>query len=251
MLVSLVTVVGIRDRPRAPGALTVAGVRREGGRVPGTSAADVVAALREHADPAEHATTSRRLDGVPLVVVGVRMGTVFDVAKAHRALPLTEVAALLERDEYEARMVGVAVLDFRARAPRIDADGRRALYDVWMDHLDGMVTWDLIDRSAPRVVGLHLLHGDRAPLFALAASDDPWHRRTAVVATFLIIRAGDVADPLRICAQVAADPETLVQSALGTALREIGRVDPAARDAFVAEHGPTMTATARRVAATP
>ncbi|GIG22643.1 hypothetical protein Cch01nite_33670 [Cellulomonas chitinilytica] len=216
--------------------------------MPGSSAADVLAALRGHADPGEHATTSRRLDGVPLVVIGVRMGTVFDIAKAHRTLPLPEVAALLERDEYEARMVGAAVLDFRARAPRIDADGRRALYDVWMDHLDRMVTWDLIDRSAPRVVGLHLRDGDRAPLFVLAASDDVWHRRTAVVATFSIIRAGDVADPLRICTLVAADPEKLVQTALGTALREIGRIDPAARDAFVADHGPTMTATARRVA---
>lgn len=219
--------------------------------MPGTSAADVLAALRRHADPAERATTSRRMDGVPLVVVGVRMGTVFDIAKAHRGLPLAEVAVLLERDEYEARMVGVAVLDFQARAPRIDADGRRALYDVWMAHLDRMVTWDLVDRSAPRVVGLHLLHGDRAPLFTLAVSDDVLHRRTAVVATFLIVRSGDVRDPLRVCALVAADPEKHVQSALGTALREVGRVDPAARDAFVAEHGPTMSATARRVASTP
>ncbi|MEN0130152.1 MAG: DNA alkylation repair protein [Brevundimonas sp.] len=215
------------------------------------SADDVVDELRAHADPREHATTSRRLAGIPLVAVGVRMGTVFDVAKAHRSLPLHEVAALLQRDEYESRMVGVSVLDFRARAPRLDDDGRAALYDVWMDHLDRMITWDLIDRSAPRVVGLHLAHRSREPLFALAASGDPLHRRTAIVATFLLVRSGDLDDPLAICALLAADPDPLVQSPVGTALREVGRVDAARRDAFVAEHGATMSAAARRVAMTP
>lgn len=214
------------------------------------TAVDVVEELRRHADEREHATVSRRMDGVPLDVVGVRMGTVFAVAKAHRDLPLPEVAALLERDEYESRMVGVSVLDFRARAPRLDDDGRQALYDVWMDHLDRMVAWDLIDRSAPRVVGLHLRHRSREPLFALAASPDPLHRRTAVVATFALVREGDVDDALAICALLAADDDKLVRSPVGTALREIGRVDVGRRDAFLAEHGPTMSAAARRVALT-
>ena len=212
------------------------------------TATDVVAALHRHADEREHAKTSRRMVGVPLSVVGVRMGTVFAVAKEHRALPLPEVASLLERDEYESRMVGVSVLDFRARAPRLDDDGRQALYDVWMDHLDRMVAWDLIDRSAPRVVGLHLLHRSREPLFTLAASSDVMHRRTAVVASFAIIRERDLDDPLALCALLAADRDPLVQSPIGTALREVGRVDAARRDDFLATHAAVMTAAARRVA---
>lgn len=212
------------------------------------TATDVVDELRRHADERELAKTTRRMVGVPLRVVGVRMGTVFAVAKEHRALPLPEVAALLERDEYESRMVGVSVLDFRARAPRLDDDGRQALYDVWMDHLDRMVTWDLIDRSAPRVVGLHLRHRSRDPLFTLAASPDVMHRRAAVVASFALIREGDLDDPLAICGLLAADRDPLVQSPVGTALREVGRVDAARRDEFLAAHAAVISAVARRVA---
>nr|WP_281357096.1 DNA alkylation repair protein [Cellulomonas septica] len=204
--------------------------------------------MHRHADERELAKTSRRMVGVPLSVVGVRMGTVFALAKEHRALPLPEVAALLERDEYESRTVGVSVLDFRARAPRLDDDGRQALYDLWMDHLDRIVAWDLIDRSAPRVVGLHLRHRSRDRLFTLAASPEPLHRRTAVVATFAIVRHGDVDDALAICALLAADRDPLVQNPVGTALREVGRVDAARRDAFLAAHATMMSAAARRVA---
>lgn len=159
---------------------------------------------------------------------------------------------LLDRDEYEARMVAVAILDFKARAPRIDDSidgaGRGELYELWMRRIDRMGIWDLIDRSAPRVLGRYLLNKPREPLFALAASADVWHRRTAVVATFTIIRAGDLEDPLRLCTWLAGDPERFVQTALGTALREIGTVDPGRLRAFLAAHESQLSAAARRVA---
>jgi 3-methyladenine DNA glycosylase AlkD len=213
-------------------------------------AAAVLAALRDRADDAERARIERRMTDPAVPVIGVRMGTVFDIAKAHTALPLGEVDRLLGRDEYEARMVAVAVLDFKARARRIDDAGRGELYELWMRRIDRMDIWDLIDRSAPRVIGLYLLDKSREPLRRLAASPDVWHRRTAVVAAFSIIRAGDVDDPLAICAQLAGDPEKFVQTALGTALREIGRIDPARLTVFLGRHGAALSAGARRVAGT-
>ena len=73
-------------------------------------------------------------------------------------------------------MVAVAILDFKARARGID-DARAAgeLYELWMRRIDRMGIWDLIDRSAPRVLGLYLLDKPRDPLFTLAASADVWH----------------------------------------------------------------------------
>lgn len=210
----------------------------------------VLAALRAHADTAERDRIRRRLPDPAVPVIGVRMGAVFDIAKAHTALPLGEVERLLDQDEYEARMVAVAVLDFKARAWRIDDAGRRELYELWMRRIDRMDIWDLIDRSAPRVLGLYLLDKPRDPLRRLAASPDRWHRRTAVVATFLIIRAGDLEDPLAICMQLAGDPEKFVQTALGTALREVGRIDPARLTVFLDVHGHALSADARRVART-
>ena len=213
-------------------------------------AAALLASLRERADDAERARIERRMTDPAVPVIGVRMGTVFDIAKAHTALPLAQVDRLLGRDEYEARMVAVAVLDSKARARRIDDAGRAELYELWMRRIDRMDIWDLIDRSAPRVIGLYLLDKSREPLRRLAAAPDVWHRRTAVVAAFSIIRAGDVDDPLAICAQLAGDPEKFVQTALGTALREIGRIDPARLTVFLGRHGAELSAGARRVAGT-
>ena len=97
-------------------------------------------------------------------VIGVRMGAVFEIAKAHAGLSLADVDALLDRDEYEVRMVAVALLDFKARDRRIDDAGRRELYEMWMSRLDRMDIWDLIDRSAPRVLGVYLVDKSRDPL---------------------------------------------------------------------------------------
>ncbi len=186
----------------------------------------------------------RMTDGVTQVI-GVRMGTVFDIAKRNAGMPLVEVERLLTSGVYELKMVGVSVLDFRARAK--DAD-REALYGVWMRNLDAMNTWDYIDRAAPRVVGTYLLDRPRNVLFELAASSDRWHRRTAITAAFSIIRARDLADPLALCEVLAADPEHLVQTNVGVALREIGRVDPVVLEDFLARRGSDLSAHARRTA---
>ncbi|GAA1995024.1 DNA alkylation repair protein [Microbacterium pumilum] len=190
----------------------------------------------------------KRMTDAATRVIGVRMGTVFDIAKANTRMPLAEVDRLLDSDLYELRMVAVSILDFKARARGIDDVGRKELYDLWMRRLNRIDTWDYIDRSAPRVVGWYLLDKPRDVLFELARSDDRWHRRTAITAAFWIIRAHDLDDPLVLCDILAADPEHLVQTNVGVALREIGRVDPDRLEEFLARRGDDLSAHARRTA---
>ncbi len=214
------------------------------------TAESVHAALLASADESERAKTTKRMTDDRTAVIGVRMATVFAIAEAHTDLDLAEVDRLLDSDTYELRMVAVSVLDFRARRRRITADERRELYELWMRRLDHIDTWDYIDRSAPRVVGLHLLDQPRDVLFELARSPDRWHRRAAVVAAYAIIRSGDLDDPLALCELLAADPERFVQTAVGTALREIGYVDRARLEEFLERRGPELLAEARRTART-
>ena len=116
-----------------------------------------------------------------------------------------------------------------------------------MDRID---TWDFIDRAAPRVLGGYLLDRPRDVLFDLARSDDWLWRRTAITAAFWIIRAGDLDDPLALCELLAADPEHLVQTNVGVALREIGRVDRGRLEEFLDRRGEDLSAHARRTART-
>ncbi len=203
------------------------------------------AALEAEASDEQRVKILGRMTDDATEVIGVRMGTVFDIAKVNERMPLPEVDLLLDSDVYELRMVAVSILDFQARAKGVD---RRALYELWMRRLDRIDTWDYIDRSAPRVVGWYLLDKPRDVLFELARSDDRWHRRTAITAAFWIIRAGDLDDPLALCEILADDPEHLVQTNVGVALREIGRVDAARLRAFLDRRGDDLSAHARRTA---
>lgn len=211
------------------------------------TAEDVRAALEAAASVDQRDKIQKRMTDESTRVIGVRMGTVFAIAKAHTGMPLTEVDRLLDSDTYEERMVAVSILDFTARAKNAD---RAALYDLWMRRLDRIDTWDYIDRAAPRVVGGYLLDKPRDVLFELARSEDRWHRRTAITAAFWIIRSGDLDDPLTLCEILAADPEHLVQTNVGVALREIGRVDRERLQEFLARRGADLSAHARRTART-
>lgn len=211
------------------------------------TAEDVRAALEAAASVDQRDKIQQRMTDESIRVIGVRMGTVFAIAKANTGMTLTEVDRLLDSDTYEERMVAVSILDFKARTKNAD---RAALYDLWMRRLDRIDTWDYIDRSAPRVVGGYLLDRPRDALFELARSDNRWHRRTAITAAFWIIRAGDLDDPLALCEILAADPEHLVQTNVGVALREIGRVDRERLDEFLARRGADLSAQARRTART-
>ncbi|MCP2637553.1 DNA alkylation repair protein [Microbacterium sp. HD4P20] len=209
------------------------------------TAESVRAALEAEASVDERVKIQRRIDDPRTEVIGVRMGTVFTIAKDNSRMPLAEVDRLLDSDAYELRMVAVSVLDFKARTK--DAD-RAALYELWMRRLDRLDTWDYIDRAAPRVVGWYLLDRPRDVLFDLARSPDRWHRRLAITAAFWIIRSRDLDDPLALCEILADDAEHLVQTNVGVALREIGRVDPGRLEEFLGRRGADLSAHARRTA---
>ena len=118
------------------------------------TAEGVLPALEAAASAEERAKIRSRMTDGRTEVIGVRMGTVFDIAKANTRMPLSEVDRLFDSDVYEVRVVAVSILDFKARARGLPDGDRKDLYDLWMRRLDRIDTWDYIDRSAPRVVGL-------------------------------------------------------------------------------------------------
>ncbi|MEV2278662.1 DNA alkylation repair protein [Nocardiopsis sp. NPDC049922] len=179
-------------------------------------------------------------------IIGVRMKHTFDIARSHRDLDLDVVRALLRSRWYEMRMVAVSILDARARRFAASAPERTALYELYLDEHAHIDTWDLVDRAAPRVVGEYLLDRSRERLHRLARSTNPWERRTAIVACFWIIRHGEPTDPVAILAVLADDPETFVQTALGTAVRELRRAHPDAAADF--ERAYPLSSAARRAA---
>lgn len=157
------------------------------------------------------------------VFLGVKMGTVFALAK-EAELPLSEVELLLDSELHEARVCAVSILDARARRARTTDDERRSLYELYLRRHDRINTWDLVDRAALHVVGRYLEARDRSPLYELAQSEDPYERRTAIVATMYYLRAGsdDAADTFAIAALLVDDESDTVRKGVGWALRTAG-----------------------------
>ncbi|MFE7407853.1 DNA alkylation repair protein [Isoptericola sp. NPDC057559] len=207
----------------------------------------VVADLRAVADPAAHPNRHYAGRGE---VLGVRMGTLFDVAKRYAAMPLDEVHRLLDEPAYEPRLAAFCVLDFAVRRRVTDAE-REARYRVYLDRHDRIDTWDMVDRAAPRVVGVYLRDRSREPLFELARSDDPLRRRTALTAPLAFTRPphpDGIADLLRLVELLHTDPDPVVRRPVGIALKHAGAADPAAVRAFLDRMGDALPAPVRREA---
>jgi 3-methyladenine DNA glycosylase AlkD len=208
--------------------------------VPEAVTADAfVAAMRAAQSEAERAKVARHVHG-DAEVIGVRMKHVFDTAKAFVDMPLDEVEKLLDSPYYEARLGAVSIMDFKTRRRGTTDDDRRALYELYLRRHDRIDNWDLVDRAAPRVIGWYLLDKRRDVLYELARSDDAMERRTAITATFWLIRNGDVDDALRIAEILLPDDEELVNKSVGTALREVGKVDEARLVDFLERHAGGM-----------
>lgn len=214
-----------------------------------TSTADgLLAELHAAADPAAY--PNRHYHG-GAGVLGVRMGTVFELAKRHSGMALSEVERLLEHAEYEPRLAAFCVMDFQVRRPRITDPEREQRYRLYVDRHDAIDTWDMVDRAAPRVVGMYLRERSREPLFELAASADPLRRRTAMTAPLAYTRPAHpagIADLLRLAELLAGDPDPVVSKPVGIALKHAGAVAPDEVQTFLDRMGERLSAPLRREA---
>lgn len=177
--------------------------------------------------------------------LGVRMTSVFELARAAADMPLDEVEKLLESPWHEARAGAVSIMDFQARSRSTTPGHRRALFELYLRRHDRIDSWDLVDRAAIHVVGGYLADKPRDPLYELARSPDPSERRTAIVATMYFLGSGDTRDLFEIAQLLANDPDESVQKATGWALRTAGT--PGLED-FLDHWAPSMARVALRYA---
>jgi 3-methyladenine DNA glycosylase AlkD len=166
------------------------------------------------------------------------------VAKEFRALPLAEAEKLLMSRIHEERLVALLILVAQfERAPD------RKIFELYRKRMAFVNNWDLVDSSAPNIVGGWLADKPRGLLDTLAKSKVLWYRRIAIVATFHFIRRGEHEDAIRIAGALVNDTHDLIHKAVGWMLREVGkRASSEALDRFLRKHAGTMPRTMLRYA---
>ena len=158
-------------------------------------------------------------------ILGVRMGQVFALAKEFMDMPLEEVEAMLESPIHEMRVGAVSIMDFQARSKKTTDTRRKELFNLYIRRHDRINTWDLVDRSAPWVIGSYLIDKPRKILYKLAKSKKMAERRTAIVSTLFFIGKGDVDDAFKLAEIMLYDKEDLIHKANGWALLFAGDKD--------------------------
>ncbi len=177
---------------------------------------------------------------------GVMVPEIRRVAQAHQELPFRQIAALLRSPFHEDRVCALMIMTMQSA--RADEAGRARMCREYLSHTAGINNWDLVDLSAPLIVGAALWGKDTAALDRLARSPCLWERRIAVVATWYFIRRGRFGETLRIARTLLGDRHDLIHKATGWMLREVGKRDRGLAERFVRRHIRRMPRTMLRYA---
>jgi len=220
--------------------------------MPQTTLRAVRRGLRAEADPEDAVNLQRFFKTGPGQYgegdrfLGVRVPALRRVARAHRDLPLPDAVEMLTSKWHEERLLALLLLVDRYR--RADAAGKQAVFDAYLANTQYVNNWDLVDASAPSIVGAHLRPGDTTLLDRFAGSANVWERRIAVLATFHGIKHREFGPALRMAERLLGDEHDLIHKAVGWMLREIGNRDPATEEAFLRQHCRMMPRTMLRYA---
>ena len=179
--------------------------------------------------------------------IGVRVPVLRALIRRFEDAPRAEIRKLLASPLHEARLLAVLLLVRQFQRSKEDADWR-AIYEFYLSQAGRINNWDLVDVSAPGVVGRWLAERSHAPLLKLARSPLLWERRIAIVATLHFMRQGDLDTTFRVADILLTDEHDLIHKAVGWMLRVAGDVDGARLREFLRTRHDRMPRTMLRYA---
>ena len=190
------------------------------------AADDVRKELKSMADPDKAAILQRFFKTGPGqygegdIFIGVMVPQSRQIAKNFSQLPLGEVRTLLYSRIHEERLVALLILARRYGSASSCME-KEEIVKFYLNHIKQVNNWDLVDLSAPNILGAHLVDSRdrRRLLYRLARSENLWERRIAIVATHHFIRNGDFSDTLKIAEMLLQDRHDLMHKAAGWMLR--------------------------------
>lgn len=221
----------------------------------GMKAANVRKELKSMADPDKAVILQRFFKtglgqyGEGDIFIGVTVPQSRKIAKKFSQLQLVEVKTLLYSRIHEERLVALLILVWRYSSALDNREEKEEIVKFYLDNIKQVNNWDLVDLSAPNILGAHLIDNrDRRLLYRLAKSENVWERRVAILATYHFIRNGDFSYTLKIAEMLLQDRHDLIHKAVGWMLREVGKRDVTAQEAFLEKYWSVMPRTMLRYA---
>jgi len=155
------------------------------------------------------------------IFLGISVGDQRAVAKRFSNFKLAEIRPFLKSKIHEERLVALLILV--QQFEKGSEEEKKKIFDFYFENVKGINNWDLVDLTAPKIVGAWLLDKNRKKLYKLAESKDLWEKRIAILATYTFIRKQDFKDCLAISKKLLQDKHDLIHKAVGWMLREVGK----------------------------
>ena len=210
--------------------------------------------LREFANPEKAKSLQRFFKtgkgqyGEGDVFLGVKVPMQRQVAKRYIDLNFQEIQELLNSKIHEERLTALIILTLKFKKAKKDNFTKRQIFEFYLKNSDRVNNWDLVDLSAPNIVGEFLQKEDTGILRQLAKSQNLWERRIAIISTAPFIRNRSFGETLAISDILLNDKHDLIHKAVGWMLREIGKRNKDVLELFLQQRHKEMPRTMLRYA---
>ncbi len=182
--------------------------------------------------------------------IGVTVPNQRKVSKMfYKQMDLGDIQELLDSPIHEHRLTSLYILVLKFEKSK-DIEEKKEIYNFYLKNAKKVNNWDLVDSSAHKIVGAHLLKTgeSRDILYKLAKSKNLWEQRISIISTWMFIREKQLDDTLKISEILLNHPHDLIHKAVGWMLREVGKKDKKVLKDFLNKHYKKMPRTMLRYA---
>jgi 3-methyladenine DNA glycosylase AlkD len=180
------------------------------------------------------------------IFYGIKVPVQRTIAKKHRDISLPELQELLNSPIHEERLVSLFILVDQYTEG--DDKTKENIYKFYLKNTKKINNWDLVDLSAPKIVGAHLLNNDKEILFKLAKSSNLWEKRISILSTMFFIKNLQFETTFSLAEILLNDKHDLIHKAVGWMLREVGNKNINEEEKFLKKHYKKMPRTMLRYA---
>lgn len=175
------------------------------------------------------------------IFLGVTVPNIREVAKEFKDINIDIIEKLIHSPWHEMRMCALLILVNNSKK-----EVTKDTFEFYLSQTKYINNWDLVDLSAPQIVGKFLLNKERDIIYRLAESDLLWDNRIAIVSTLTFIRNNDLDDTYKLSLKMMNHKHDLMHKAIGWMLREAGKRDAKRLYNFVMKYKNIMPRTMLR-----
>ncbi|MBS3107341.1 DNA alkylation repair protein [Candidatus Woesearchaeota archaeon] len=178
------------------------------------------------------------------IFLGIKSQPLKEIAKKYNDISDKSLQILLNSKIHDYRIIAMRILVYRFE----HLNEKEKNFQFYINNLDNINNWDLVDLSAPNIVGNYLIDKDKSILYKLAKSNKLWDKRVSIIATYAFIKNNQYEDTLKISEILLNDKHDLIHKAVGWMLREIGKRNLKIEESFLKKHYRQMPRTMLRYA---